>query len=307
MATMMSRILVPVDFTLICHNAYRYALHLAEDLDLDVVLVHYYSGSIDPRSPLVIAGDGTIQGSQEERLRQFAYASAEEPSYPLLEPPCNVAVTYEVEPALRPAAAITRRAAAPDISLVVLPPRSSGSLLGKWLGSTATTVSETCDRPVYLVPPEARYRRPRQVVVADNKATADPYPLWQLEELTVAYGARVHFVHVEKPARELALRYTPWPLMEELLEAERDAELPFEVVTVEDKDISQGLLDYADTIDADLLVIINQTRGHWQAVLRASLTQDLTLRSSLPVLVLHVARTATPAGSAGKQNKSMKT
>ena len=283
----MSCILVPVDYTLICHNAYRYALHLAEEMGLDVVLAHYYSGSIDPRAPLVLTGDGTIQGSHEERLRQFAYASAEEPSYPLLEPPCNVKVTYEVALSLQPAAAIIRRASADDIRLVVLPPRSSGSLLGKWLGSTATTVSEVCRRPVYLVPPEARYQSPlRNLVVADNGDT-DQYPLRQLEALLLTHGARLHFVHVERPGKELALRYTAEPLLEDLLEAEQDAEFPFEVVTVEDDDVSRGLLDYADDIRADLLVVINQTRSRWRAILRATLTQDLALRSQLPVLVLH--------------------
>ncbi|CAH1000702.1 hypothetical protein LEM8419_01836 [Neolewinella maritima] len=299
----MSRILIPVDFSLACHNAYRFGLHLAEELTLDVVLTHYYSGSIDPRGTLYIGGDGTIHGSHLERLRQFAYATAESPSYPSVEPPCGVEVTYEVEVRMSPAAAIIQRAHQADISMVVMPPRSSDGFLGKWLGSTATTVSEACDRPIYLVPPHCRYRPFRHVVVANNHATADPYPLWQLEGLAEYYASKVHFVHVEVPDRDLPLRFVPWELMHELTEAKPGADYAYEVVSVEDKDISHGLLDYAERIDANLIVIVNQTRSRWQAILRRTLTQDLALRSRFPLLVLHNS-TAAQAKSTTQQTET---
>lgn len=284
----MSSILIPVDFTTVCHNAYRFGLHLAKELGLDVVLSHYYSGSIDPRGSLYIGGDGTIYGGHRERLRQFAYSTCEGSSHPLVEPPTGVKVSYEVEVRMSPSAAIVQRAGQDDISLVVMPPRSSDTFLGKWLGSTATTVSESCDRPVYLIPPHAQYRPFRRMVVANNHATADPYPLWQLEALTQTYGARVHFLHVEKPDRE-PVRFVPWALMEELVKAAPAADYPYEVVSVEDEDVSRGLMDYAEDVKADLIVVVNQPRQRWQAVFRRTLTQDLALRSRVPVLVLHNA------------------
>ncbi|NJB87686.1 nucleotide-binding universal stress UspA family protein [Lewinella marina] len=290
----MSRILIPVDFSLPCHNAYRFALHLAEEMDLDVVLTHYYSGSIDPRVPLYITGDGTIQGSHEEQLRKFAYSTGPGATQPLVEPPCGVEVTFETEVSFSPSAAIIKRAHRPDISLVVMAPRSSPPMLDKWLGSTSTTVSEACRRPVILVPDGASFRSFEEIVVANNYTTADPYPLWQLEGLANLFGAKVHFIHVNTLAEKGKPRFLPWKLMEELLDRTPAANYPFEVVTVEDKDISHGLMGYADEVDADLIVIVNQTRSRWRAMLRASLTQDLALRSQRPVLVLHTATLAAP-------------
>ncbi len=287
----MSRILIPIDYSTACHNAYRYALHLAEEMRLDVVLAHYYSGSIDPRTSLYIGGDGTIRGSHIERMRQFAYSTAEGVTYPLCEPPTGVTVTYETDVSMVPSAAIIRRAGQPDISMIVMPPRTTEAALGKWLGSTATTVSEACERPVFLVPPQARFRPFLHLVVANNRATADPYPLWQIQELAGRYQSKVHFVHVEQPRKDLPLRFVPWE-MEELIEDGGGAGYDFEVVTVEDTDVSRGLMGYAEDIQADLLVMVNQTRRRWQAVLRATLTQDLALRSHLPVLVLHTGNYA---------------
>ncbi|MGB3799792.1 MAG: universal stress protein [Lewinella sp.] len=286
----MSRILVPVDFSLPCHNAYRFALHLANDMNLDVVLVHYYGGSIDPRTTLYIGGDGTIQGSFEERLRQFAYSSAEGIDYPLVEPPCGVAISYETDVSLRPSAAIIARAAKEDISMVVMATRSTTAVMSKWLGSTSTTVSESCVRPVYLIPGNASCRPFRRMIVANNDATADPYPIRELEELAKRYDAELHFVHIQAPQPDTPLRFTPWQLMN----ATPSRKCHSGVITVEDTDVSRGLLEYAQDVEADLLIIINHTRSWWRAVLQSSLTQDLALRSRLPVLVLHVTAEDVP-------------
>ncbi len=279
----MASILVPVDFSLACHNAYRFALHLANDLALDVVLAHYYSGSIDPRTSLYLGGDGTIQGGFAERLRQFASSAGEASDYPPVEPPRGVHLSYETDVSLRPSAAIIARAAREDIRMVVMATRSSTSLLERWLGTTSTTVSEVSARPVYLVPHHADCRPFRRIVVANNDVSAEPYPIRELEELAEYYGADIHFVHVGKPPPEAPLRFAPWQLMD----VAPSTSCAPGLLEVENADVSRGLLDYAQDVHADLLVVVNHTRGWWTAILQTTLTQDLALRSRLPVLVLH--------------------
>ena len=283
----MSSLLVPVDFSLPCHNAYRFGLHLAEAFQLDLVLVHYSLGSIDPGQPLTFGGDGSLHSSFLERLRGFARSTAEGVDYPLAEPPKGVNITYESEIVFSISASIIARAAQSDIAMVVMAPRSSKKLLGKWLGSISTTVSESCNRPVYLVPDEARFHPFEKIVVANNHVSAETYPLWQIEDLAELFKARVHFVHVEWPRQFGPLRFVPWRLMEKLVGDAPTAKYPFDVVTVEQKDITTGLLEYADEEDADLIVIVNNLRNRWRSLLHASLTQDLALRAKRPILVLH--------------------
>ncbi len=297
----MSNILVPVDFSLACHNAYRFALHLAEELRLNVVLAHYYTGSLVPS----FSGERSLRNGYIDRLRQFAYSSTEGIDYALVEPPCGVKVAYEARVSLRPAAAIVKRAEQDDISLVIMAPRSSPALLGKWLGSTATTVSESCDRPVYLVPEGARYRPFHRMVVANNYTVATPYPLWQLKELAGNFDSEVHFVHVEQVRRGLPVNFVPWKLMEQIVDqGEDEYALSFRVVTVADTDVARGLMDYADNVAADLLVIVNRTRRRWRTMLRATLTHNLALRTRLPVLVLHHASFLAPRAATDSISES---
>jgi nucleotide-binding universal stress UspA family protein len=283
----MSNILIPVDFSLSCHNAYRYGLHLAKHFGLNVVLAHYYNGSISTNSPLIIAGDGTIRGSYIERLRHFAYSHAEGIDYPLVQPPTGVEVNYELVSTFSVSASINQRAAADDITMVVMAPRSSKTILGKWLGSTSTTVSESCSKPVFIVPNEAVFHSFDHIVVANNHSTADPYPFWQIEMLARMQKSMVHFVHVDWPGQNSQLKFSPWRLMEKLVEESPTVEYPFEVTSVENEDVTEGLIAYADEVGASLITIINNSRNRWQALLRATLTQDISLKSHIPVLVLH--------------------
>jgi nucleotide-binding universal stress UspA family protein len=283
----MSNILIPVDFSLPCHNAYRYGLHLAEDMGYNVVLVHYYSSSIDPTQPLIFTGDGSIYDSYIQRMRQFAYPSGDGVGYHLVEPPRGVEVFYESSLTYNTANAIIERAQESDIAAVVMAPRSKAKLLGKWLGSTSTTVSEACNRPVYLVPQEVSFSPFERIVVANNHLVAESFPLWQVEQLAKKYNATVHFVHVEWPNQYGPLKFVPWRLMEKLTASKSKTHYPFKVVTVNETDITKGLLEYAEQEQANLVVIVNKLHGHWRAFLRASLTQNLALRSKKPILVLH--------------------
>ena len=283
----MSAILIPVDFSEACRNAYRFGLHLAKDLDHDVVLTHYYSGSLDPRDNLSLGHDGTVQGGHEDRLRRFAYSADAAPGAIAVEPPTGVNVHFETDVSLTPSAAIAQRAEQSDIALVIMAPRSSASMLEKWLGSTTTTVSEVSRRPVLIVPPDARYRPVREVVIADNGDQDRTYPLAFLDSFPAVRSARLHFVRIDREAKGKRTRFTPW---RSILPTDRQT-FPaldrFTTVHVNDRDISRGLVEYAARAGADLIVILNRKRPWWRALLEVSLTQDLALRSRFPTLVLH--------------------
>ncbi|MEL6142894.1 MAG: universal stress protein [Bacteroidota bacterium] len=264
---------------------------MARNSEMDILLVHYYSKTMYANKPLVRAGDGSVKESFLRRLKDFAYPAGDGLSYPFVEPPSGVNVGYECQAAFTPSAAIIKRAQQADIDLIVMATHTRLSPLDRWLGSTAITVSESCDRPIFLVPPNARYTPFNNIVVANHQQTADPYPLWQLEGLVDFYGAEVHFVTVEDMEELSVARFVPWKLMEQLAHnATTKVDYTFTVSTVDEDDISEGLLEYADDISADLIVIVNQIRNRWYSLVHASLTQDLALRSRRPILVLHTEK-----------------
>lgn len=280
----MSNILIPVDFSLACHNAYAFGLGLAEKFGFGVILTHYYGGTFNPSRPLLLERNRSVKDTYIHRLRDFALPNGEGFDYPLVEPPARVEISYEATVALTPSAAVIKRARKDDIALVVMATRSSMDVTDRWLGSNSTTVSESASVPVFLVPPRAAFLDFERIVVANHHETADPYPLWQIELLAQLTGAKMHFVCVENLDAPEKVKFVPWALMEELTtRAFKD----YEVVTVDEDNISEGLLDYAAEVDARLLIIVNRLRAHWRSVLHPSLTQHISLRTDIPLLVLH--------------------
>lgn len=283
----MSKLLIPVDFSLASHNAYAYGLKLAEALGVNVHLVHYYSGSMNPNEPFVLAGDGSIQGSFQHRLEQFAFPAGEGFDYPLAEPPATVEVTCEVGVAFPVAAAIKNRAEQDDIELVVMSTRTGKAVLEKWLGSTSAVVSESCNRPIFLIPPRATYHKIDNIVVANHHETAEAFPLWQIEVLAEFTQARVHFVHVEQTLLGRKTDFLPWKLMTELTSNDPEWKDKYEVIAVKESSISQGLVHYADQVDADLIVVVNRLRSYWKSLLYRGTTQNMAFETERPLLVLH--------------------
>ena len=280
----MSHILLPVDFSIPSHNAFSFGLRLAEELNLSIVLSHYYNGSISPNEPLVLQDGTSIHDSYLQRLEEFSLLKEQENKRCLKK----VSITFEASAALADSAAIINRANEEDIDLVVMATRSTKKSLGKWLGSTSITVSEACEKPVFLIPPEVRFVPFDKIVVANNHTTADPLPLWELKSLADFYNAEVHFVHIESENVPAQQRFVPWELMQELFHEDNEVQYPFKVVTVEEDDITEGLLEYAEELDAQLVVVVNRLRKRWRALLHASLTQDIALHSKdFPILVLH--------------------
>ncbi|MEO1256540.1 MAG: universal stress protein, partial [Bacteroidota bacterium] len=133
----MQCILIPVDFSIPCYNAYCYGLQLASATGRNVVLTHYRSESLIPSEYLQTNGGSDFPDSFLLRLKQFAYPAGHSPEIPLVDIPDNVSISYECRSVLSPANAIINRALEDDIDIVVMATRSSRAPLKDWLGSTS--------------------------------------------------------------------------------------------------------------------------------------------------------------------------
>ncbi|MEM9835720.1 MAG: universal stress protein [Bacteroidota bacterium] len=283
----MSKILVPVDFTMACHNAYTYGLQLAENFNLGIQLVHYYSGSMDPNGSFYVAGDGTVQGSLQNRLEQFAQSATPEGEFPPISIPDGVQVDCEVGSALSFAQRINKRAEQDDIEFVVMATRTGNAVLEKWLGSTSATVSESCKRPIFLVPPTVRYEEIKNIVIANHHETAEDDPLEQIELLSAYTRAKLHFVNVVTANNRKGPQFIPYELMEELAEENSYWPHRYDIVSVKEKTVSGGLIKYAEQVEADLIVVVNQVRSYWKSLLYRGTTQAMTFTTDRPLLILH--------------------
>ena len=268
----MNNILVPIDFSICCYNAFRFGLHLAEATGRNLLVVHYRTNRFSTQD--------AEHAVTINRMEQFVQSENHLRDFDFEELPESVKIRFEANSVDKPAAAIKERAEQSDVDMVVMGSKTLVKTVGTWYGSTSIRVSSACDRPVFLIPPTAKFVPFKQVVVANSFEVATPYPLWQIEELAGIYQSKVHFLHIDNPDQETSVRFTPWRLMDELAGKEPKVSYPFVVSAVSDNDISKGILDYGQDIDASLIVVVNDLNLQDNRVFHKTLTQ-------IPLLVLH--------------------
>lgn len=282
----MSHILVPVDFSINSHNAFRYAVQLANQLQVGIKLLHVYSGSFMPNEPLVFKGANSIEASYENRLKSFAHFDPTD-SHPVQQPDI-VPISYDAVVDLSVVGTINKHAEEEGTLMILMATTNKTGWLANWLGSTAAKVSETSKAPVLLIPPGATFKPYERIVVANHYDTTDEDILDHLSNWADFFKASLHFVHIVHPKDQSAYQLIAKAVSEHYLADGAAPNFPLEVATIHGPNgVAEGLEDYTEEQDADLLVIVNRSRKMWQALLHKSLTQQMALTSTRPLLIFH--------------------
>lgn len=282
----MRNILVPVDFSISCYNAFRYAVKLAEATGRNLVVTHFYRSGYVQHDERMSDENSKIQAEYVQRLQLFTNPANHLRDFDFEELPPEVTVSFEVKAIKSAVDAIVTRGQQADVDLIVMGSRTSPQDDQPWYGSTSIRVSHQCDRPVFLIPREASFHPIKRIVVANATGQIAPYPLWQIKGISNLYQAKVYFLHVDHSNSEAAPELMPWLLMEQLAE-KRDADFSFSVASAKDEDLTNGLITYSKQIKADLLILIAKISQKGERTIHQTLTQDVTLRAELPLLILH--------------------
>ncbi|MFP4624560.1 MAG: universal stress protein [Gemmatimonadota bacterium] len=301
---MPSSILVPVDGSTFAEHAFPYALGIARrtDATLHLALVHVPPDVVGPAYPLTEA----IQAQHEEqRDRETGYLER------LIERlrPSGV----PIRPALlrgRVPAALGEYVEERGIGLVVMTTHGRGGLQRAWLGSTADSLVRHCVIPILMVRPseETREIGPggdrtiRRMLVALDGSEASEAALRDALQLGITADATVALLHVLQPAVAASSPYLPQTIqltqdemsarekqMRRYLEevaardalAERTTELRVEV----DYYPAPAVLDVAEELDVDLIVLGTQGRGGLRRLILGSVADKVIRGTHRPVLV----------------------
>ena len=245
----MPQILVPVDLSTNSKNAYAYALGLAKRLQLDVKLLHVYNRSFVPNEPMQFDGDNSLEESDERRLKQFAQPHPLDPDYLRLQVPPNVNVTYDTVINLSAAAGIRAAATEEDVEMIVMGTSNKTGIFVNWLGSTASTISETASKPVMLIPPTVTFADYRTIIVANHYETTDNDVLEQVSTLGKLFDATLHFAHIISPTDHFPYQFVARSISERLT-TDSDQEIAFKVANLKSDSVAEGLEQYAEKQDA---------------------------------------------------------
>ena len=265
-----SKVIVPTDFSKTAENAARYGAELAKYLGGGLELVHVLNPATDLNTGYMI--DPGIESIKRKKLEEFCDKIG-------VESGVNVSSKFILG---FPIEEITRLSEESDVLLVV---GSTGEsdILEKVFGSVASHLARRSQAPVLIVPREASFKPFKEVVYASNDAGMD-YRISSLVKNFVShFDCRLHSVHIGQNDQ-----YPEWQMQAIFGESDEVPELKIEYLN--DPNVVEGLNNYCEKENADLLILTTQQRTFWRTIVHSSITKEMALHPHLPLLVLHDER-----------------
>ena len=150
----MKTILVPTDFSKSAKNATDYAIKLAKEFNMDLLLLHLYHVPITPPFDIPVPIDTTedIQKKKEDTLKNEATA---------LQNKNKINVNYSVKMNFAVGGILNEKA-----DFIVMGMQGATHLSNVLMGSITTSVLRESKIPVFVIPEKSKYKTPKKIVFA---------------------------------------------------------------------------------------------------------------------------------------------
>ncbi|MEM1137657.1 MAG: universal stress protein [Bacteroidota bacterium] len=170
-------------------------------------------------------------------------------------------------------------------NLIVMGTKGANKLSKFLTGSNTVHVINRIECPMLVIPSDYYNTDFQNMVYATNYQQGDDESITELLNIANMLGAKLTILHVSQsgnPAKlEIFKSYQDY-VYEEFY---YDLDVKLEQVVYDD--VEQGILDYMEKHNCDMLAMLTQHRGLLGQVTHESLTRKMALLATYPILVFH--------------------
>ncbi len=270
----MKRILVPTDFSDNADRARDYAINIAELLGAEILLLNTYHLPHAGATMVVDVQDLARETSETQMKKQLKYLESNHPELDIRSK-CVSGLLVDV---------IKRLAEKEGVDLIVMGTKGTSGALENILGSNTSALIGSINVPIITVPADTVINFPEKIIVAnDLKESGGDNVFTILKQIVHETKASVDFLFVvdeeEKTNRKI----------EHLKAADFDEAFdtnyhPFHFK--ESDNAEDGILEYLENKDFDLLVVVCHQRNFWQRLVERSVSKSLVKHALIPILIL---------------------
>lgn len=286
------RIVVPVDLSPASENAMLFACQLAHMFDANMEVVYVMDSIFEGAKPSASGFLSSYRKTMQDEVNAFVRKATKDSA---ITCPGDMAITDEepepgsTRPWLRTNIAFGFPEEVLDelsnkADLLVMGTTGRGSLTRKLFGSVSIAVSKNAHCPVLLVPPQAQFKGFHNILYASNFDSLDPLTIKQTVAFARRFNGQLHFVHVGQPGESGV------DLEKRLFEINyiySDPDMPFIFTKMVGENIVESLHEYAFEQRIGLFVFVTHQRSFWEDLLHHSISKEMLLHTSTPVLVIH--------------------
>lgn len=270
----MKEILLPTDGSENARKAIRYAVTLFGN-DPKYLIVNSWMMPHAGASMLVSLDKELSKDSAELLEREVAWFKEE---FPMA---ANVDTSSEKGDVVHVLSILVNK---PDDQMVVMGTKGASGIEEVLIGSNTAAVVGKLSCPVIAVPSDAELKTPVQICLAADYREIDDNVVWEpLVNMVKSTGAELSILHVKEDWEAVdAEEYA-----ESLKLRDYFSDLQPKFVGATNSDVTEGINEYADRVNADMIVVLSRNEGFFHRLFNRSESKKLAMHTKLPLVVLH--------------------
>jgi len=287
------RILIPVDFSETSINACSFALGLAQELKAEIKLLYSYFNPIIDSEPYFEGQtinywmDNVIGDIEVEARKQILALKARLQDQIKKENLNFVKINYSLDRGI-PENVILKFIDSYKPGIVIMGTRGIGSSAANYLGSVTKKIIEKANIPVLLIPEKSIFTGMQyinRVLYATNFDESDFKSLRKLMTLIRPFHMSIYVSHISVGDPEHLDQAQMTALEKHLINEYEDHRIHCDVIKHED--IIQGLEEYIESKEIDLIALTTHKRGVIERLFNPSIAKKMIFHSHLPLLIFH--------------------
>lgn len=287
------RILVPFDFSEPSINACDFAIGLAAKLKAEIKLLYSYFNPIVISEPYledssyIFQMDKVVGNIAAEAKSQMTRMIAKIKQQAEKEGSGRIKISYHLDRG-SPDDVILNFAESWDPGVIVMGTKGTGKASVNYLGGVTKKIIAKTQVPVLVVPQQYIYRGIHyisKVLYATNFDDSDFKALRTLMTLLRPFNVRIYCVHIATEEETTFDNVKMNNLKEHLKTEFNDYNLNCDLIQRDD--VLQGLEDYIEDKEIDLLALTTRKRGVIERLFNPSLAKQMLFHTNIPLFVFH--------------------
>jgi nucleotide-binding universal stress UspA family protein len=272
---MITRILVPTDFSPVATNALKYAIGLCKKINATLHVLYVKTvPAIDISFPaetyqLMLQEMEDINRVGFERLETILKSSG---------------VVYELHDTMGFVNdEIVSFSKEHNIDLIIMGTTGASGIQEILVGSNTASVIGKSEIPVLVIPPSSSYQEAKHILYSSDYTEPEFPAVSRLMFFAELFDARVTILHVKT-------NYDKYFDAEHNFFQRNRSNISHEDITIvnkEDEDVIGTIEKYVEEHKVDMLVMAKHGRGFFDKIFHRSLSKRMAYHTRIPLLVLH--------------------
>jgi nucleotide-binding universal stress UspA family protein len=274
----MKKLLVPTDFSDTSKNAALFAAQMAADIqNAKIILIHV--------SDKITGGSDGSPLTEDDDDRRLILTQALSQLKDELLAVAQVPIEFVTEKGTSLVETLSRYVRHQAIDMVIMGITGATRLEQIFMGSNTLDMAKESTCPVLIIPPDAKYRKIKNVVLAsDFKDVDTTIPVAPLKATLDLFKPSLHIVNVDSEHYvELTDEYKAERAKLETMLKNYAPEFYF----IRQYDFFDAISQFVEDRNIDLIVIVPKDRSFVSGLFKTSHTKKLAYHSHVPIVAIH--------------------